>query len=117
GAVLLADDDGAIAAFHLGERLRPDARDAIEALQGQGLEVSIASGDSAGKVAALAARLGIREWRARQLPADKLARLSALREQGARVIAVGDGVNDAPILGGADIAVALAEGAELAQAT
>src|SRR5690606_22889333 len=51
------------------------------------------------------------------LPADKLARLAALRERGARVIAVGDGANDAPVRGGADAAVALAEGAELAQAT
>ncbi|HEX7062353.1 MAG TPA: cation-translocating P-type ATPase [Woeseiaceae bacterium] len=116
-AVLLADDDGVIAAFHLSERLRPDAAAAVDALRGQGVEVSIASGDSAGKVRAVAARLGIREWRARQLPADKLARLTVLREQGARVIAVGDGVNDAPVLGGADIAVALAEGAELTQAT
>ncbi len=116
-AVLLADDTGAIAAFHLSERLRPDARSAVQALERQGVHVTIASGDSADKVRAAAERLGIADWHARQTPSDKLARLAALRERGARVIAVGDGVNDAPVLGGADVAVAIAEGAELAQAT
>src|SRR5690606_34569174 len=116
-AVLLADDAGAIAAFRLSGRVRPDARDAVDALERHGLAVSIASGDSAEKVREIAAKLGIRDWHARQLPADKLARLGALRDRGARVVAVGDGVNDAPVLGGADVAVALAEGAELAQAT
>ncbi len=116
-AVLLADDAGVIAAFTLSERLRPGARAAVDALEAQGLGVSIASGDSAEKVHAVATSLGVAERHARQLPADKLARLAALRARGARVIAVGDGVNDAPVLGGADVAVALAEGAELAQAT
>ena len=67
-------------------------------------------------MAAVATRLGIARWAARQRPQDKLARLEALRAQGARVIAVGDGLNDAPVLAGADVSVALASGAELAQA-
>jgi P-type Cu2+ transporter len=116
-AVLLADDAGAIAAFRLGERLRPGARAAIDALKAQGLNVSIASGDAATKVADVAEQLGVSDWRARQLPADKLNWLTALRADGARVIAVGDGVNDAPVLAGADVSVALAGGAELAQAS
>lgn len=116
-AVLLADDIGPIAAFHLSERLRPGARAAIDALKAQGLQVFIASGDAAMKVSDVAAHLGVSNWRARQLPADKLAWLTELRANGARVIAVGDGVNDAPVLAGADVAVALAGGAELAQAS
>jgi Cu2+-exporting ATPase len=115
--VVLADDAGELAVFRLEERLRPGARAAIDALRAQGLVIAIASGDSAPKVAAVAAQLGVHEWRARQLPADKLAWLAALRAGGARVIAVGDGVNDAPVLAGADVAVALAGGAELTQAT
>jgi Cu2+-exporting ATPase len=114
--VVLADDGGAIAVFRLRERLRPGVPAMIEALQAQGLKVLIASGDAEPKVADVAARLGVTEWRARLLPADKLAWLAALREQGAKVIAVGDGVNDAPVLAGADMAVALVGGAELAQA-
>jgi Cu2+-exporting ATPase len=116
-SVLLADADGAIAAFTLTESLRTDAAAAVAALTSQGLVLSIASGDSAAKVRAVAQRLGIGSWRARLLPGDKLAWLEALRAKGERVIAVGDGVNDAPVLGGADVAVALADGAELAQAS
>ncbi|HET9033624.1 MAG TPA: HAD-IC family P-type ATPase, partial [Dokdonella sp.] len=91
--------------------------EAVEALRAQGLSVSICSGDAAPKVAAIAARLGIEQWRARQLPADKLAWLQQLRTEGARVIAIGDGINDAPVLAGADVSIAMVGGAELAQAS
>ncbi len=116
-AVLLADDRGPIAAFRVGERLRPEACAAIEALQAQGVTVVIASGDAPAKVASIAARLNVGTWRARLLPAEKLAWMWELRAGGARVLAVGDGVNNAPVLAGADVAIALAEGAELTQAS
>jgi Cu2+-exporting ATPase len=116
-AVLLADDSGPIAAFRLCERLRVDANAAVEALRQQGVTVLIASGDSSARVAKLAESLGVSTWRARQSPAEKLVWLASLRADGARVLAVGDGVNDAPVLAGADVAIALAEGAELAQAS
>jgi Cu2+-exporting ATPase len=115
-AVVLADDNGAIAAFKLNERLRPSSAVAIDALKKQGLTIHITSGDAATKVADVAARLGV-VGLARQLPEDKLAFLTQLRANGARVIAVGDGVNDAPVLAGADVAVALASGADLTQAS
>ena len=115
-AVLLADDIGPIAAFRMSERLRPDAGAAIEALRAQGVTVLIASGDAPSRVEGIAARLNV-AWRARVLPAQKLAWLEELRAGGARVLAVGDGVNDAPVLAGADVAIALAEGAELTQAS
>ncbi|MGE3666380.1 MAG: heavy metal translocating P-type ATPase [Steroidobacteraceae bacterium] len=116
-AVVLAHDGSPIAAFRLAERLRADARTAVDALRAEGLELEIASGDSPEKVAAAATKLGVLRWAARQRPGDKLARLEQLRAQGARVIAVGDGLNDAPVLAGADVSVALASGVELAQAT
>jgi Cu2+-exporting ATPase len=58
----------------------------------------------------------VARWQARATPADKLAWLAATRGQGARVVAVGDGINDAPVLAGADVGVALASGASIAQA-
>lgn len=116
-AIVLADDAGAIAAFRVGEQLRPGACAALDALVAQGLALEIVSGDAAAKVAALARRLGVSQWHARQTPADKLARLTELRASGARVVAVGDGINDAPVLAGADVAVALGGGSELAQAS
>jgi Cu2+-exporting ATPase len=115
-AVILADDNGPIAAFKLNERLRPSAAAAIDALKHLGLSVQIASGDAPTKVADVAARLGV-IGRARQLPVDKLDWLTQLRANGARVIAIGDGVNDAPVLAGADVGIALASGADLAQAS
>jgi Cu2+-exporting ATPase len=117
GAVVLADGAGAIAAFHFTERVRPDAQAAVAALAAQGVAIEIASGDARAKVAAIAARLSIAHFIAGARPADKLARLSALRAEGARVIAVGDGINDAPVLAGADVAIALASGTEIAQAS
>jgi ATPase, P-type (transporting), HAD superfamily, subfamily IC/heavy metal translocating P-type ATPase len=115
--VLLADDAGAIAAFRLHEQLRPGAEAAMEALRKQGLAIHIASGDSAVRVSRIAARLRIADWRARLLPAHKLAWLTELRARGARVLAVGDGVNDAPVLAGAHVSIAMADGADLAHAS
>ena len=115
-SVVLADDAGAIAAFHITERLRPCARALVDACAVDGLTIEILSGDDTGKVAAIATQLGVTRWRARQRPADKLARLAQLRADGARVVAIGDGINDAPVLAGADVAIALADGTELAQA-
>ena len=116
GALLLADAQGAIAAFHLDEQPRVDARRTLDALRTDGIAVTIASGDSATRVAALAACLGIDDWHARQSPADKLERLQAARAHGHNTLAVGDGSNDAPVLAGADVSAALASGTELAQA-
>jgi len=116
-AVLLADDAGLIAAFRVNERLRADAGAALDALRAQDMTVLISSGDASAKVAAVAERVGVNAWRARAMPADKLAWLAELRASGARVLAVGDGINDAPVLAGADVSIALAEGAELTQAS
>ena len=71
-------------------------------------------GDSAARVAAIAQQLDVPRWRARQRPQDKLQRLQELRAEGARPIAVGDGINDAPVLAGAHVGIAMASGADIA---
>ncbi|TBR39644.1 MULTISPECIES: heavy metal translocating P-type ATPase [Dyella] len=116
-AVLLADDQGALAVFHPQERLRAGAAWCVSELQEQGLEVEIVSGDASRRVHAIASALGVSRWRAGQRPEDKLTRLQGLRAQGKRVIAVGDGINDAPVLAGADVSVAMGSGTQLAQAS
>jgi Cu2+-exporting ATPase len=116
-AILLADPTGVIAAFHLSEQLRPGMREVIDQLKEQGLQLHILSGDAPAKVADVAAKLDIANWRARVSPAEKLSELVTMRAQGARVLVVGDGVNDAPVLAGADVGVALASGAEIARAS
>jgi P-type Cu2+ transporter len=115
-AVVLADATGIVAVLHMRERIREGVRDALARLRVAGLEIVLVSGDAPSKVGAAAAALGIASWYARVSPAAKLAWLSTLRAGGARVVAVGDGINDAPVLAGADVAVAMASGAAIAQA-
>lgn len=116
-ALVLADEEGLLATFRIAERLRPGVRDAVHALRDTGMTVSIASGDSPARVAKLAGELGIADWEAALAPDAKLARLVRRRTDGARVVAVGDGINDAPLLGGADVGVAIGSGTDLARAS
>ena len=115
-ALVLADADGALARLHLDERLRDDAVATLHALGADGMSLQIASGDAPVRVARVAGQTGIDDWQARQRPADKLQQVAARRRQGAVVLAVGDGSNDAPVLAGADVSAALAGGTALAQA-
>jgi Cu2+-exporting ATPase len=115
--VALGDSDGLLARFRLADEPQPGATEAIRALQGLGLVVEIASGDADGAVAATAEELGIERWRSRQAPDDKLARIKELQQAGHRVVMVGDGINDAPVLAGADVSVAMGGGSALAQSS
>jgi Cu2+-exporting ATPase len=115
GAILLADDDGPVAAFELQDAVRADARAALDELRELGLGVEIASGDAAGAVGAVAGALGIERWQARLTPADKVRRLKELQAAGTPVLMVGDGVNDAPVLAAADVSMVLKSGSALAQ--
>lgn len=114
--LLLADDDGLLGVFPLRERLRPEVPEVLAALAADGVQLEIASGDAPARVQAVAERLGIDQWHARQTPEDKLQRLAARRQAGARVLAVGDGSNDAPLLAAADVSAALVDGTALARA-
>ncbi|MCZ8132428.1 MAG: heavy metal translocating P-type ATPase [Steroidobacteraceae bacterium] len=116
-AVVLGGVRGWRAAFEFGDAPRPGAAAAVAGLRARGLGTTIASGDHARQVAGTATVLGIDDWHARLLPEDKLALVQRLRTAGARVLAVGDGVNDAPTLRAADVAVALGTGSALAQAS
>ena len=113
-ALWLGDGATASARFVVDEGLRVDASATVEALRAQGLALHIASGDADAKVAPLAPARGIADARARQSPEDKLARVHALQRDGRVVAMVGDGINDAPVLAGADVSFAIGDGAALA---
>lgn len=114
GALWLGDGREAAARFLLEEPPRDDAAEAVAALRDLGVRVQLSSGDAAGPVTAFADRLGIDRAASRQSPEDKLAGVRALQAEGRTVAMVGDGLNDAPVLAGADVSIAIGSGAALA---
>ena len=115
--VYLADSQGVLAHFEVGDELRADAKSAIASLRERNFRMMIASGDHAGAVEPVAECLGISAWRANLAPSDKLALVHELRKKGEAVVMIGDGINDAPVLAAADASVALDAGTALARAS
>ena len=114
-SVWLSLDGAVVGRFELAETLRPDAAAAVAALRAGGASVEILSGDAPDRVARIAAALGIDQFHAAATPEEKLARLAERQRAGQRVVMVGDGINDAPVLAKADVSAAFATGAALAQ--
>jgi Cu2+-exporting ATPase len=112
----LADADGVLAWFALGDAVRPQARALIDALKALDVRLHLYSGDRPENVLALARQLGIEDARGGMRPEDKLAAVKALQAGGAIVAMTGDGVNDAPVLAQAQVSIAIDQGAEAAQA-
>jgi Cu2+-exporting ATPase len=103
-----------LAAFALADVIRPESRQAVEALHGMGIEVAMLTGDSAAVARAVAADLGIDTFFAEVLPDEKDEKITELQEQGNLVGMVGDGVNDAPALVRADVGIAIGSGTDVA---
>ena len=117
GASLIAFAHGdRRAVFAVRQQIRPDARRVVADLAERGLRLMILSGDQAPAVEATASALGIADWRAETKPADKIAAIEALRTGGARVLMVGDGLNDAAALAAAHVSMSPVSGAEITQA-
>ncbi len=114
--VYLADMSGWLARFELTEVVRPDAFDAVKQLQAAGLEVHMLSGDRSAAAHRVAERLGITHVQGDCTPQSKLAHLQALQGRGRKVLVVGDGLNDGPVLARADVSVAVGQAVPLAQA-
>jgi Cu2+-exporting ATPase len=113
--IVLGDTEGPLAAFRVIDTLREDARATVTCLERLGLIPLIASGDHRVAVALAAERLGAIAAHAELRPEGKLALVQALQSAGHRVVMVGDGVNDAPVLAAADVSVAIASGTDLAR--
>jgi Cu2+-exporting ATPase len=113
--LLLAAPTGPLAWIALEDEIRPDAAEAIKELRRMGIAVELLSGDQSGAVGQVAQQLGITDVTAGAGPDAKLARMSMAQLQGDRVLMVGDGINDVPVLAGADVSVAMASASDLAQ--
>jgi len=104
-----------LARFILAEDLRPEAAGAVRALADAGIVVQLLSGDQQAAAARVAAQSGIKQWRGACTPQDKLQALQALQAQGRKVVMVGDGLNDGPVLAGAHVSFAFGKSVALAQ--
>ena len=111
----LSVDGHAVAAFEFDERLREDSRDAIAALRADGVQIHLLSGDDPNRARRVAERLGLDGAAGGLSPEGKLAAVRAAQAGGRRVAMLGDGVNDAPVLAQADVAIAMGEGALMAR--
>ncbi|HDS1738004.1 heavy metal translocating P-type ATPase [Pseudomonas sp. BP8] len=113
--LLLGDRQGPLAWFGLDDRLRDDAKALLDACRARGWRTLLLSGDSSPMVAEVAAQLNIDQAIGGLLPDDKLARLRALQAEGRKVLMLGDGVNDVPVLAAADISIAMGSATDLAK--
>lgn len=113
--VALGSSEGWIARLRFADALRPEAVAAVRALLGDGRAVHLLSGDGAEATACVADAAGIAERIGDATPATKVEYVRNLQRNGAVVAMIGDGVNDAPSLAAADIAVAMGSGTDIAQ--
>lgn len=113
--LLLGNEQGALAWLVLDDRLRSDAPALVAACKARGWHTLLLSGDSSPMVASVAAQLQIDEARGGLRPDDKLQVLQQLHQQGRKVLMLGDGVNDVPVLAAADISVAMGSATDLAK--
>ncbi|MCQ4310779.1 cadmium-translocating P-type ATPase [Pseudomonas stutzeri] len=113
--LLLGDAQGPLAWLILNDRLRDDAPALLQACKRRGWKTILLSGDSSPMVGDIAQQLGIEEARGGLTPADKLVHLQRLQAEGRRVLMLGDGVNDVPVLAAADISVAMGSATDLAK--
>jgi Cu2+-exporting ATPase len=104
------------AVFRISEVLQPQAQQAIGALAELGVETRIASGDKEESVTDVARTLGIEHADSRLTPEDKTNRVRALQSEGHRVLMLGDGINDGPVLAAAHVSCAMGRGSAIAQA-
>ena len=114
--VLLADETQLLAVFILQDTIRGEADSLVKSLKQAGVKTLLYSGDDETAVYIVAKRLHISDYSAGMLPDEKLHQLQELQAHGATVAMLGDGVNDAPILAGADVSIAMGEGARYAAA-
>ena len=115
GATLsvLVENDDAIGAVALGDELKPTSKELIKALKKNNIRPIMATGDNEKAAQGAAVDLGI-EYRSNQSPQDKYELVKTLKDEGKKVIMVGDGVNDAPSLALADVGIAIGAGTQVA---
>jgi Cu2+-exporting ATPase len=119
GAIILhvLRDREVIGAIGLADEIRPESRQAVDALHALGIQVVMITGDAEAVARTVASELGIDRVFAGVHPEDKAAKVIELQHEGRKVAMVGDGVNDAPALAQADVGIAIGAGTDVAIAS
>ena len=112
--VLVALNGKFVGNIVISDTVKDDAKDAIADVKKQGIITAMLTGDAQESADAVAKETGIDEVHAKLLPQDKLSELKKIRENHGAVMFVGDGINDAPVLAGADVGAAMGSGADAA---
>jgi Cu2+-exporting ATPase len=119
GAIILhvLVDGAVVGALALGDKVREESRQAVDALHKLGIQVMMITGDAQTVAESVAGQLGIDRVFAGVRPEDKAAKVASLQDEGLKVAMVGDGVNDAPALAQADVGIAIGAGTDVAIAS
>lgn len=112
--VFFGEEKTLLALVAIADKVKNTSREAIESLHREGIEVYMLTGDNMLTSRAVAEQVGIRHFRAQELPAGKANFVTALQEEGKVVAMVGDGINDSQALAQADVSVAMGKGSDIA---
>jgi Cu2+-exporting ATPase len=112
--IWLADEENALAAIAIADKIKQTSIAAVRELQAAGIEVYMLTGDNSQTAKAIAEQVGVKHYKAEVLPAEKAAFVKELQQQGKTVAMVGDGINDSNALAQADVSIAMGKGSDIA---
>lgn len=112
--VFFADGKAVLAVMAISDELKPSSKSAIRTLKEKGIEVYMLTGDNPQTAAAVAAQVGLTDFRAEVMPSDKSDFVKELQAKGKIVAMVGDGINDSEALAQADVSIAMGHGSDIA---
>ncbi len=112
--IWISDKENALAAIGIADKIKSTSAAAVQALQDMNIDVYMLTGDNEKTAQAVAKKIGILNYRAETLPADKANFVKELQQQGKKVAMVGDGINDSQALAQADVSIAMGKGTDIA---